>query len=118
MNYVTETKLPGGSFLAMLSSGTTNEFNPVDTLTDDVKNLRGRWGEALDDSSEDEDIDDDDLFPDDVGNAPNYGVGEFVPPAGDITFYEPPTHMVSLDFDAMRATEFPDVSRLTYTSSD
>ena len=118
INYVTETELPGGSFLAMLSGGTANEFNPVDTSTDNVNNLRGRWGEALDDSSEDEDIDDDDLFPDDVGNSPNYGVGEFVAPAGDITCYEPPTHMVSLDFDAMRAAEFPDVSRLTYTGSD
>ncbi|KAK8507887.1 hypothetical protein V6N12_074451 [Hibiscus sabdariffa] len=62
---------------------------------------------------EDEDIGDPDLFPDDVGDAPGFGVAEFVQPSGGITFYEPHVHMGSVDFDAMRAPQFSDMPRLT-----
>ncbi|KAL4360960.1 hypothetical protein GQ457_04G026310 [Hibiscus cannabinus] len=72
-----------------------------------------RWGETLNDSSEDKDIVDPDLFPDDVCDAPDFGVAEFVQPSGDITFYEPPYHMGAVDFDAMRAPRFPNMHRLT-----
>ncbi|KAK8568902.1 hypothetical protein V6N12_007437 [Hibiscus sabdariffa] len=78
-----------------------------------IENLRGRWGESLEDSSEDKDIGDPDLFPDDVGDAPDFGVGEIVPNAGDISYYEAPTHIQSVDCDAMRAPQFPDMPQVS-----
>ncbi|KAL4319222.1 hypothetical protein GQ457_18G012080 [Hibiscus cannabinus] len=112
---------PGSSTYATSYGPMNNQFleSIVEpTVGDDVENLRGRWGETLEDSSEDEDIDDPDLFPDDIGDAPNFGAGEFVSSGNDITWYEPPTHMDLIDFDAMRAANFSDMSQLNSTQSD
>ncbi|KAL4285557.1 hypothetical protein GQ457_16G010830 [Hibiscus cannabinus] len=87
------------------------------TVDVDVENLRGRWGETLEDSSEDEDVDDPDLFPDDIGDAPNFSVGEFISTGNDITWYEPPAQMDLIDFNAMMAYDFPDMSQLNSSQS-
>ncbi|KAL4291980.1 hypothetical protein GQ457_14G001610 [Hibiscus cannabinus] len=162
MGFSNDFDMPGGSFVAMLESGTSSAFpgpstssafhpfpgpstssafhpfhgsstyatsyEPMNnqflesivepTVGDDVENLRGRWGETLEDSSEDEDIGDPDLFPDDIGDAPNFGAGEFVSSGNDITWYEPPTHMDLIDFDAMRVANFSDMPQLNSTQSN
>ena len=92
-----EFDLVGGSFVSLMSTG---------------ENLRGPWGESLEDSSEDEDIDDPDLFPDNVGEAPNFGVGELVQTGDDTTFYEPLIHISSVDFKAMTTPDFLDMPHL------
>ncbi|KAL4378046.1 hypothetical protein GQ457_02G010650 [Hibiscus cannabinus] len=125
----------GESFVALLESGTSDAFHPsyvgpstfqtVEPTVDpsvgiDLENLQGRWGETLADSSEDEDEEtvDPDLSGDDLGNEPVFGGGEFVSAGNDITWYEPPSHMNQIDYDVMRAPEFPIVPQLGSSSSD
>ncbi|KAL4361500.1 hypothetical protein GQ457_04G013070 [Hibiscus cannabinus] len=97
MDFGTKFDMPGGSYVAMFASGTSSVFHltgpstydssyeqDVDHIVDaDMGNLRGQWGEILDDFSEDEDIRDSDLFPDDVGDASGFGVAKFVQPKFD-----------------------------------
>ncbi|KAL4379716.1 hypothetical protein GQ457_02G025660 [Hibiscus cannabinus] len=123
----------GESFVALLESGTSDAFHlsyagpstfqTVEPTVDpsvsiDLENLQGRWGETLADSDEDEEIVDPDLSGDDLGNEPVFGGGEFFSAGNDITWYEPPSHMNQIDYDVMRAPEFPIVPQLGSSSSD
>ncbi|KAL4351872.1 hypothetical protein GQ457_06G010100 [Hibiscus cannabinus] len=92
----------------MLTSGKSSAFRLAGPST-----FGSSYGETLDDSNEDKDIEDPDLFPNDVGDAPGFGVAEFVQPSGNITFYEPPAHIGAVDFDVMRAPQFSDMPLLT-----
>ncbi|KAL4283261.1 hypothetical protein GQ457_16G015520 [Hibiscus cannabinus] len=104
MDFGNEIDMPEGHFVAMLASGTSSSFHPVEPST-----YGSSYGEKLDDSSEDENIEEPDLFPDDGDDAPSFGVAEFVLTGGNITFYEPHAHIDSVDFDAIRAPQFPDM---------
>ncbi|KAL4272726.1 hypothetical protein GQ457_13G021660 [Hibiscus cannabinus] len=122
----------GDSFVAMLESGRSSAFDPyacpstfptveptIDPSVDiDVENLQGRWGETLADSSEDEETADPDLSGDDLGDEPIVGGGEFVSGGDGITWYEPPAHMNLIDYDMMRAPEYPIMPQICSSSSD
>ncbi|KAL4319506.1 hypothetical protein GQ457_18G007400 [Hibiscus cannabinus] len=97
LDFGNEIDMLRGSFVTMLASGTSSAFHLVEPFTYASSYMP------------DEDIGDPNFFYDDVGDAPDFGVGGFVPTGGFITFYEPLAHKSSMDFDVMRAPQFPNI---------
>ncbi|KAL4279444.1 hypothetical protein GQ457_03G032070 [Hibiscus cannabinus] len=108
----------GDSFVAMLESGRSSAFDPyacpstfstVESVIDP---------KTLADYSEYEETADPDLSGDDLGDDPIVGGGKFVSGGDGITWYEPPAHMNLIDYDMMRAPEYPVMPQICSSSSD
>ncbi|KAL4339336.1 hypothetical protein GQ457_08G017480 [Hibiscus cannabinus] len=115
MSFNNEINKSINSFVTMLENETLSAFNPYvgpstyatsygstniqfPKSTIDMGNLRGRWGETFNDSSEDEYIEDPNLTCADLGDVPIFAGGEFFPTRDGITWYEPPAHMNFIDY--------------------
>ncbi|KAE8731307.1 Squalene monooxygenase [Hibiscus syriacus] len=94
------------SFVAMLESA--NEVGGTSGAAEyDAEN---RWEEILEDSSEDEEIEEPLLAEDDAmfhGDEADINIDEYS------TSYQPTPHMQEIDYEAMRAPKFPEMPHLT-----